>query len=325
MARPEASRAEIVEAAKLANADEFIVRMPEGYDTMVGERGVTLSGGQRQRIAIARAIIRQAPILILDEPSSGLDAASEEVVFEALGRLMEGKTAIVIAHRLATVRRADVIFVLDEGKIVEQGTHEELLERGGLYAELYEIQFRSEERPHSADGVSCKQAVSSAPMSVTRAVGSRRQDWPQTVSLLLLRGHCLGRRGILRRLPLLPVVLDKLLHRPMSPASVKVVSLHLGIRLIIIPVVVVEAVNSAHHSGAVTTTGAMNEELAGCRIVREFQEGLNLTGFWILSVAHGDIDVAHPQGFDILLFVRLGVVLQIDDCLHAERGQVFIV
>jgi ATP-binding cassette subfamily B protein len=143
--RPEASRAEIIQAAKLANADEFIVRMPEGYDTMVGERGATLSGGQRQRIAIARAIIRQAPILILDEPSSGLDAASEEVVLESLDRLMEGKTAIVIAHRLATVRRANVIFVLDKGVIVERGTHEDLLARAGLYAELYEIQFKCED------------------------------------------------------------------------------------------------------------------------------------------------------------------------------------
>ena len=145
--RPEASREEIIRAAKLASADEFIVRMPEGYDTMVGERGVTLSGGQRQRIAIARAIIREAPILILDEPSSGLDAASEEVVFEALAKLMEGKTAIVVAHRLATVRRADIIFVLDRGKIVERGTHDELLARGGLYSELYEIQFKTEDKP----------------------------------------------------------------------------------------------------------------------------------------------------------------------------------
>jgi len=144
--RPEASREEIIEAAKLANAEEFIARLPEGYDTMVGERGVTLSGGQRQRIAIARAIIRNAPILILDEPTTGLDAASEELVFDALGRLMEGKTSIVIAHRLATVRRADVIFVLDKGMIVEQGTHEELLRRSGLYAELYEIQFRGEDQ-----------------------------------------------------------------------------------------------------------------------------------------------------------------------------------
>jgi subfamily B ATP-binding cassette protein MsbA len=143
--KPEASREEIIRAAKLANAHEFIEKMPEGYDTMVGERGVTLSGGQRQRIAIARAIIRNSPILILDEPTSGLDAASEELVFEALNRLMENKTCIVIAHRLATIRRADVIFVLKDGKIIEQGKHQELLERGGLYAELYEIQFRTEE------------------------------------------------------------------------------------------------------------------------------------------------------------------------------------
>jgi subfamily B ATP-binding cassette protein MsbA len=143
--KPEASREEILRAAKLANADEFISRLPEQYDTMVGEKGVTLSGGQRQRIAIARAIIREAPILILDEPTSGLDAASEELVFDALNRLMEGKTAIVIAHRLATVRRADVIFVLERGRIVESGTHDELLAAGGLYSRLYEIQFRDEE------------------------------------------------------------------------------------------------------------------------------------------------------------------------------------
>ena len=142
--KPEASRAEIIAAAKLANADEFIVRMPKGYDTMVGERGVTLSGGQRQRIAIARAVIRNAPILILDEPTSDLDAASEELVFEALSRLMEGRTSIVIAHRLTTVRKADVIFALDKGTIVEQGTHEELLKKGGLYAELHEIQFHED-------------------------------------------------------------------------------------------------------------------------------------------------------------------------------------
>jgi subfamily B ATP-binding cassette protein MsbA len=115
--------------------------MPQGYDTVIGERGATLSGGQRQRIAIARAIIRDSPILILDEPSSGLDAASEELVFEALGRLTREKTAIVIAHRLTTVRRADVIFVLQDGVVVESGAHDELLARGGLYAYLYEIQF----------------------------------------------------------------------------------------------------------------------------------------------------------------------------------------
>ena len=143
--RPEASRAEIFRAAELANAHEFIEKMPEGYDTVVGERGITLSGGQRQRIAIARAIIRNTPILILDEPSSGLDAASEKLVFEALDRLMEGKTAIVIAHRLSTIRRADIIFVVNEGAIVERGTHEELLKSGGLYSRLYELQFHTEE------------------------------------------------------------------------------------------------------------------------------------------------------------------------------------
>src|SRR5947207_4549520 len=143
--KPEASRAEIIRAAKLANADEFIERMPDGYDTMIGERGMTLSGGQRQRITIARAIIRNSPILILDEPSAGLDAESEKLVFDALGNLMEGKTSIVIAHRLATVIRADVIFVIDDGKVVEQGTHAELLAGGGLYSRLYELQFRGEE------------------------------------------------------------------------------------------------------------------------------------------------------------------------------------
>ncbi len=143
--KPNASRDEILRAAKLANADEFIDKMPEGYDTILGERGVTLSGGQRQRIAIARAVIRDSPILILDEPSSGLDAGSEQLVFEALDRLMEGKTSIVIAHRLATIRRADIIFVIDDGKIVEQGKHDELCAAGGVYSKLYDIQFRVED------------------------------------------------------------------------------------------------------------------------------------------------------------------------------------
>jgi ABC-type multidrug transport system fused ATPase/permease subunit len=143
--KPDASHEEIVRAARLANADEFIDRMPDGYETMIGERGMTLSGGQRQRITIARAIIRDSPILILDEPSAGLDAESEKLVFDALGNLMEGKTSIVIAHRLATVRRADVIFVIDEGRVVEQGTHDELIANGGLYSRLYELQFRGEE------------------------------------------------------------------------------------------------------------------------------------------------------------------------------------
>jgi subfamily B ATP-binding cassette protein MsbA len=141
----DASKDEVVRAAQLANAHEFIVKLPEGYDTMVGERGVTLSGGQRQRIAIARAIIRDAPLLIMDEPTTGLDAASETLVLDALNNLMKGRTCIINAHRLATVRRADVIFVLKDGAIVERGNHEELLARGGLYSMLYEIQFRRDE------------------------------------------------------------------------------------------------------------------------------------------------------------------------------------
>ena len=142
--KPNASREEIYRAAELANAHEFIEKFPQGYDTVVGERGVTLSGGQRQRIAIARAVIRSSPILILDEPSSGLDAASEKLVFEALDRLMEGKTSIVIAHRLSTIERADVIYVIDEGQVTESGTHAELMRSGGLYSELHEIQFRNQ-------------------------------------------------------------------------------------------------------------------------------------------------------------------------------------
>jgi subfamily B ATP-binding cassette protein MsbA len=138
--KPDASWKEILRAAELANAHEFIERLPDGYNTIVGERGVTLSGGQRQRIAIARAIVRNSPILILDEPGTGLDAATEKLVFEALERLMEDKTSIVIAHRLVTVQRADIIFVIQDGAIVDSGKHEELLKRGGVYSELYELQ-----------------------------------------------------------------------------------------------------------------------------------------------------------------------------------------
>jgi ATP-binding cassette subfamily B protein len=140
--RPSASEKEIVAAATDANAMEFIEKLPAKFDTTVGERGVSLSGGQRQRIAIARAIIRKTPILILDEPTSGLDAESEQLVFEALDRLMEGKTAVVIAHRLSTIRRANCIYVVDSGGIVESGTHEELIARpDGVYHKLHEIQF----------------------------------------------------------------------------------------------------------------------------------------------------------------------------------------
>jgi len=145
--KPEAQRAEIMRAAELANAHEFIEKMPDGYDTMVGERGVSLSGGQRQRIAIARAIIRNTPILLLDEPTSGLDAESEQAVFEALGRLMEGKTSIVIAHHLATIQKADVIFVVKDFQLAEHGTHAELLAAGGVYSELYGLQLGSLQQP----------------------------------------------------------------------------------------------------------------------------------------------------------------------------------
>jgi ATP-binding cassette, subfamily B, bacterial len=144
--KPDASRAEIMEAAKVANAHEFIDKMPEGYDTMLGERGVTLSGGQRQRIAIARAVIRDTPILVLDEPTAGLDAASEEAVIEALDRLMKNRTTVLIAHHLGTIRHADIIFVLNDSELVEQGSHEELLAQGGVYADLYQTQTSDAEK-----------------------------------------------------------------------------------------------------------------------------------------------------------------------------------
>jgi subfamily B ATP-binding cassette protein MsbA len=138
--KPQASRGEIIRAAEVANAHEFIEKMPEGYDTMLGERGVTLSGGQRQRIAIARAVIRDTPILVLDEPTTGLDAESEAAVIEALERLMKNRTTVLIAHHLGTIQHADIIFVVNDSELVEQGTHEELLAKGGVYADLYKTQ-----------------------------------------------------------------------------------------------------------------------------------------------------------------------------------------
>jgi len=137
------TQAQILEAAKLANADEFIARMPHGYDTVIGERGETLSGGQRQRIGIARALIRNNPILILDEPTAALDTESEKLVIDALERLMKGRTVVTIAHRLSTIRDADKIIVLKDGVVAEEGTHNELLAHGGIYAELYQIQFNA--------------------------------------------------------------------------------------------------------------------------------------------------------------------------------------
>jgi subfamily B ATP-binding cassette protein MsbA len=139
--RADATEEEIIEAAKLANADEFIARMPNGYQTFVGDRGDTLSGGQRQRIGIARAIIRNNPILILDEPTAALDTESERLVIEALERLMKGRTVLTIAHRLSTIRDANKIIVLKDGVVAEQGTHDQLLALGGTYAELYSVQF----------------------------------------------------------------------------------------------------------------------------------------------------------------------------------------
>jgi subfamily B ATP-binding cassette protein MsbA len=139
--RPGATEAEIVDAAKLANAHDFISAMPHGYDSLVGERGLTLSGGQRQRIGIARAIIRNTPILILDEPTAALDTESEHLVMEGLERLMKGRTVITIAHRLSTIRDANKIIVLKDGIVAEQGTHDELLALDGVYAELHRIQY----------------------------------------------------------------------------------------------------------------------------------------------------------------------------------------
>ncbi|AEE52677.1 ABC transporter ATP-binding protein [Haliscomenobacter hydrossis] len=137
--RPDATEEEIAEAARLANADEFISKLPMRYETIVGERGVTLSGGERQRIGIARAIVRNAPILILDEPTASLDAEAEKIVSDALAKLMKGRTVITISHRLNTLLAADKILVINEGIIAEEGTHQTLLEKGGIYAELYRV------------------------------------------------------------------------------------------------------------------------------------------------------------------------------------------
>jgi len=141
---PEATEEEMVRAAQIANAEEFIVRLPNGYDTMIGERGVKLSGGQKQRLAIARAVLRDAPILILDEATSSVDTETEMLIQQALERLMAGRTTLIIAHRLSTIRNADKIVVLEGKRIVEQGTHAELMARHGLYRHLNEVQTKVE-------------------------------------------------------------------------------------------------------------------------------------------------------------------------------------
>jgi ATP-binding cassette subfamily B protein len=147
-ARPAASQSEMIAAAKAANIHDFIVTLPDGYDTVVGERGYRLSGGERQRMAIARVILKDPGILVLDEATSHLDSLSEALIQEALHRVMQGRTSIVIAHRLATILAADQILVLNGGRLVECGTHAQLLAQGGLYATLYETQFRG----HQTDG-----------------------------------------------------------------------------------------------------------------------------------------------------------------------------
>jgi ATP-binding cassette subfamily B protein/subfamily B ATP-binding cassette protein MsbA len=144
--RPSATRAEIEAAARIANAHPFIERLPHRYDTLIGERGATLSGGERQRLAIARAVLKDAPILLLDEPTSALDPETESLLLEALERLMVGRTTLIIAHRLSTIRRADRIVVLDDGTIVESGTHKQLLTNNGRYARFYQSQFGSKTR-----------------------------------------------------------------------------------------------------------------------------------------------------------------------------------
>jgi ABC-type multidrug transport system fused ATPase/permease subunit len=152
--RLDATMDEIVEAARAANAHDFIERLAEGYHTEIGERGVRLSGGERQRICVARAFLKDAPILVLDEPTSSIDSKTEALILDALDELMIGRTTFMIAHRLSTVRHADLIATLDHGALVEHGTHDELIARGGLYKQMHDVQTRPRRRPPALSLVS---------------------------------------------------------------------------------------------------------------------------------------------------------------------------
>jgi ABC-type multidrug transport system fused ATPase/permease subunit len=164
--RLDATNEDVLEAAKAANAHDFVSRLPHGYDTVLGERGAQLSGGERQRIAVARAFLKDAPILVLDEPTSSIDSKTEEVILDALDRLVLGRTSFMIAHRLSTIRDADVILVMNEGRLVEQGAHAELVERGGLYRQLYEAQIRHRKRPNEMEAALARtRAVSEAELT----------------------------------------------------------------------------------------------------------------------------------------------------------------
>jgi ATP-binding cassette subfamily B protein len=143
--KTDATMEDIIASAKAANIHDFIASLPKGYDTEVGERGVTLSGGEKQRVAIARALLMDPRILVLDDSTSSVDTETEHLIQNALEKLMKNRTTFVIAQRLSTVKRADKIVILEEGEIVEQGTHEQLLEKGGIYAQIYEMQFRQQE------------------------------------------------------------------------------------------------------------------------------------------------------------------------------------
>ena len=175
-ARPDASDADLVHAATAAHLHEFIAALPDGYDTVVGERGHRLSGGEKQRLAIARVILRDPRIVILDEATSHLDSVSEHHIQAALADLLRGRTALVIAHRLSTILAADTILVLDQGRLIDQGTHPALLARGGLYAELYHRQFRAAHpppEPASRPDLALSGSDGDAPIPIGGAVPAR--------------------------------------------------------------------------------------------------------------------------------------------------------